>query len=275
MRGLYRTSLLLLMLLAVAACQAKAPAAAQPGASARQELVVFAAASLTEAFEELGATFRAAHPGAIVTFNFAGSQQLAQQLASGAPADLFASANQQQMQVAVDGERIAADAPQPFVHNRLVVILPADNPAAITTLADLAKPGVKLVLADAAVPVGQYSLDFLARASTQPAFTATYGATVRANVASYEENVRAVLTKVQLGEADAGIVYTSDIIGAARDEVLRLEIPDELNVFATYPIAVVSDSMRPELAAQFAELVLSPEGQQVLAEYGFIPVIRD
>ena len=207
-----------------------------------------------------------------MTFNFAGSQQLAQQLTSGAPADVFASANKKQMQVAVDAGRIVADTAQPFVHNRLVVIMPSDNPAGITALTDLAKPGLKLVLADAAVPVGQYSLDFLAKASAQPDYTSAFSETVLANVVSYEENVRAVLTKVQLGEADAGIVYTSDISGDARDQIARVDIPDALNVIATYPIAPVSDSAQPELAAQFVELVLSPEGQQVLAAYGFIPI---
>jgi molybdate transport system substrate-binding protein len=266
------TILLSLTLLVLSACQPASPTA---DVGADQELVIFAAASLTEAFGELATMFSATHPGATVTFNFAGSQQLAQQLTSGAPADVFAAANQKQMQVAVDAGRIAADAPQPFVHNRLVVITPADNPAGITALADLAKPGVKLVLADAAVPVGQYSLDFLAKASAQPEFTSTYSETVLANVVSYEDNVRVVLTKVQLGEADAGIVYTSDVTGEARDAVLSLDIPDDLNVIATYPIAVVGDSAQLDRADQFVELVLSPEGQQVLAEYGFVPVSRE
>lgn len=274
MKRIRLTFVLLLTMLLLTACQPVPPAAPAADVAAGQELVVFAAASLTEAFGELGATFSAIHPGTTVTFNFAGSQQLAQQLTSGAPADVFASANQKQMQVAVDAGRIAADAPQPFVHNRLVVVTPADNPAAITTLADLAKPGVQLVLADAAVPVGQYSLDFLAKASAQPAFTSTYRETVLANVVSYEDNVRVVLTKVQLGEADAGIVYTSDVTGDVRNAVQRLEIPDALNVIATYPIAVVGDSAQLALADQFVELVLSPEGQQVLAEYGFVPVSR-
>ncbi|MBK8047534.1 MAG: molybdate ABC transporter substrate-binding protein [Anaerolineales bacterium] len=264
--------LLWLSLVLLTACTQVQPAVAPAGRGANQELVVFAAASLTEAFDELGTQYRAAHPDGKITFNYAGSQQLAQQLTGGAPADVFASANQKQMQVAVDGGRIAPDTARPFAHNRLVVILPADNPAGISTLVDLAKPGVKLVLADAAVPVGQYSLDFLTKTAALPEYTATFSQTVLANVVSYEDNVRAVLTKVQLGEADAGIVYTSDITGAARDNVVRLEIPDVLNVVATYPIAAVSDSTKPELAAEFVDLVLSPAGQQVLETYGFIPI---
>jgi molybdate transport system substrate-binding protein len=272
MKRAIRGILIMLTVLAVTACQPVAPAAPRAVAGGGQELVVFAAASLTEAFGELGTAFSAAHPGATVTFNFAGSQQLAQQLASGAPADVFASANKKQMQVAVDAGRIVSGTEQPFVHNRLVVIMPSDNPAGITALTDLAKPGLKLVLADAAVPVGQYSLDFLAKASAQPDYTSTFSETVLANVVSYEENVRVVLTKVQLGEADAGIVYTSDITGDARDQIALVDIPDDLNVIATYPIAPVGDSAQPELAAQFVDLVLSPEGQQVLAAYGFIPI---
>ena len=237
----HKVILLVLSLWILAAC-ATGPQVATGGAGANQEVVVFAAASLTEAFDELGAQFGATHPDVKVTFNYAGSQQLAQQLTGGAPADVFAAANQKQMQVAIDGGRIVADAVKPFVHNRLVVILPADNPAGIRTLADLAKPGVKLVLADAAVPVGQYGLDFLAKASMVPEYTETYSQTVLANVVSYEDNVRTVLAKVQLGEADAGIVYTSDIDGAARDLIVRLEIPDELNVVATYPMAAVNES---------------------------------
>ena len=265
---------LLLAAAFLAACSL-APLAAPPAAAPDQEIVVFAAASLTEAFAELGAAFTAAHPGVKVTNNFAGSQQLAQQIVSGAPADVFASANQKQMQVAVEGGRIAPEAAQPFVHNRLVVIVPADNAAGITALSDLARPGVKLVLADASVPVGQYSLDFLARADALPDFSAAFSATVLSNVVSYEENVRVVLTKVQLGEADAGIVYTSDVTGPARDAVTQLEIPDALNVIATYPIAALRDSAHPDRAAEFVALVLSPEGQKILAKYGFIPVHSD
>jgi len=272
MKRIIRTILVFVVIFAVSGCQPLQPVSPPANTGVGQELVVFAAASLTDAFDELGAAFRAAHPGAKVTFNFAGSQQLAQQLTNGAPADVFASANKKQLQVVVDAGRIVSDTAQPFVHNRLVVIMPSDNPAGIAALTDLANPGLKLVLADAAVPVGQYSLDFLAKASALPGYPPVFSETVLANVVSWEENVRAVLTKVQLGEADAGIVYSSDITGAARDKIARLDIPDDLNVIATYPIAPVSDSAQPDLAAQFVDLVLSPAGQKVLAAYGFIPV---
>jgi len=246
--------------------------AVQPAATPDRELVVFAAASLADAFERMGAAFAAGEPGVRVTLSVAGSQQLAQQLNSGAPADIFASANPLQMQAVVDGGRIAAGEVQLFANNRLVVVLPADNPAGIDSLQDLALPGLKLILADAAVPAGQYSLDFLAKASALPEYTAVYSPTVLANVVSYEDNVRAVLAKVQLGEADAGIVYVSDVVGAVRDSVRRLAIPDSLNVVASYPIAPVGDSLQPDLAARFVAFVLGPEGQAILADEGLLPV---
>lgn len=234
-------------------------------------LNVFAAASLTEAFNEMGQTFSAEHPGVTLIFNFAGSQQLAQQLGQAAPADVFASANETQMQVAIDAGRIISGTQKTFVRNRLVIIYPSDNPAGLTQLQDLAKPGLKLILAAKEVPVGQYSLDFLGKAITDTAFSLTYMDDVLTNVVSYEENVRAVLTKVSLGEGDAGIVYTSDIIGEGADKVGRLDIPDNLNTLATYPIAVVSDSAAPTQAQAFVDYVLSPAGQAVLEKYGFIP----
>lgn len=235
-----------------------------------QSLTVFAAASLTEAFTELGTHFEAAHPGMTVTFNFAGSQQLAQQLGQGAPGDVFASANAQQMALVVENGRIAPDAPVTFARNRLVVIFPTDNPADLQALPDLAWPGVRLVLAEAAVPVGRYTLDFLDKAAADATLGPAFHDGVLANVVSYEQNVRTVFTKVALGEADAGIVYSSDVVGTGSEAVAQIAIPDELNVSATYPIAPLADAQRPFLAQQFIDFVLSDEGQAILASYGFI-----
>lgn len=263
-----------LLLAACGAPQATAPteAPAAPTTPARSgPLMVFAAASLTDAFEELATAFEATYPGAEITYNFAGSQQLAAQLNGGAPADVFASANSRQMEAVIAGGRVEDGAAQAFVRNRLVVITPSDNPAGITTLQDLAKPGVKLILADKAVPVGQYSLDVLAKASALPGYTEAYSPTVLANVVSYEENVRSVLAKVALGEGDAGIVYTTDAALEA-DRLQQIAIPDELNTIASYPIAPVADSANPALAEAFIAFVLGPEGQAILARYGFIPV---
>ncbi|HYF61221.1 MAG TPA: extracellular solute-binding protein, partial [Herpetosiphonaceae bacterium] len=134
-----------------------------------------------------------------------------------------------------------------------------------------AKPGIKLVLASPSVPVGAYALDFLAKASRLPEYTESFSPTALLNVVSYEENVKAVLAKVTLGEADAGIVYATDAAGIADGSVATLAIPDELNTIASYPIAATADAAHPGLARQFVEFVLSPAGQQILARYGFIP----
>ena len=158
--------------------------------------------------------FEADHPGVTAVFNFAGSQQLAQQINEGAPADVFASANKKQMDVVIEAGGIVSGTQQTFAKNRLVVIFPKDNPAGLAELKDLANPDSKLVLAAKEVPVGQYSLDFLDKAVADTAFGATFKDDVLKNVVSYEDNVKAVLTKVALGEADAGIVYLSDISGA-------------------------------------------------------------
>jgi molybdate transport system substrate-binding protein len=233
------------------------------------ELIVFAAASLTDAFTQIATEFQARYPQTTIRYNFAGSQQLAQQLGQGAPADLFASANARQMGAAMDAGRILSGTQETFAGNRLVVITPADNPAQIRTLQDLARPGIKLVLASPDVPVGDYSLDFLEKASATLEYGAAYSQTVIANVVSYEESVRSVLSKVALGEADAGIVYTSDVALNA-SQVTRLEISDALNTLVAYPIAPVVDAENPALAATFVEYLLGPEGQRVLAAYGFM-----
>lgn len=241
-----------------------------PTAAAGTTLNVFAAASLTDAFKAIASDFEAAHPGVTIIYNFAGAQQLAAQINEGAPADVFASANHKQMDVVIASSKMISGTAQTFVRNRLVVITPKTNPAGITSLQDLAKPGLKLIFADKAVPVGQYALDFLSKASNLPEYTAAYSSTVLANVVSYEDNVRSVLRKIALGEGDAGIVYTTD---AATDveHINTITIPDELNVIAAYPIAPLAESKVPDLAQAFIDYVLSPEGQQVLAKYGFIP----
>jgi len=234
-------------------------------------LTVMAAASLTEAFQELGELFEAQNPGIAVTFNFAGSQQLAAQLAEGAPADVFASANQSQMGVAVDSGRVDQGKIKIFAQNRLVVIYPRRNPASVEALEDLANPGLKLVLAAKEVPIGQYSLEFLEKAKLDPAFDTSFADRVLMNVVSYEQTVKAVLNKVVLGEADAGIVYSSDVNGEAAGKISQLMIPDELNVIASYPIAVLKDSQHATQAQAFVDFVLSPTGQEILAKYGFMP----
>lgn len=262
--------ILSLLLLACAPIPKPAPVANGPASAESTTLTVFAAASLTEAFTEIGQNFSTANPGVEVTFNFAGSQQLAQQIGAGAPADVFASANAKQMNVAIDTGRIITGTQHTFVRNRLVVMTPADNPGGVTGLADLSKAGLKVVLAAKEVPVGQYALDFLDKADADGSLGAGYKDAVLNNVVSYEENVRAVLAKVTLGEADAGIVYSSDVAPAARDQVQRIDIPDNLNTLASYPIAPLKDAAHPTAAQLFIDYVLSPAGQQILETYGFI-----
>ena len=230
-------------------------------------LTVFAAASLADAFTEIGKNFEAANPGVTVTFNFAGSQALRTQIEEGAPADVFASASGKEMDTAVAGKFVADGTPRVFLNNKLVLILPADNPASVTKLEDLARSGLKLVLAAEEVPVGNYarqSLDLM-----NGAFGTDFKDRVLANVVSNEDNVKQVVSKVQLGEADAGIVYTSDAVAAP--ELKTVEIPTELNVIARYPIAPLVKSANADLAASFVEYVFSAEGQAVLAKWGFAP----
>lgn len=259
---LFAASLLLLLNAACAPQTSPAPS--------RITLTVMAAASLTESFSELGRQFEAAHPGVDVQFNFSGSQQLAMQLSQGAPADVFASASQNQLDVAVQTGRVDASTAQNFAQNRLVVVYPQANPGKITSLADLAHPGLKIILANREVPVGQYSIDFLDKAVKDPQLGAGYQMAVLKNVASYENTVKGVLTKVVLGEADAGIVYITDITGDAASKVGQIEIPEALNVVAVYPIAPVKGSPNQEMADAFVSLVLSPQGQSLLAKYGFM-----
>ncbi len=245
------------------------------GASAQQaktqELSVFAAASLNEVFSAMAAEYELIHPEEKILFNFAGSQQLAQQIAEGASVDVFASANVMQMNEAQKSGRIDSASVKVFAHNRLVVVCPKENRAGIRMLRDLSKPNLKIVLADKAVPAGQYALEFLEKCSRSAAFDSSFKQNVLSNVVSYEENVKAVLSKIVLGEADAGIVYTTDIAKSPGQRVDTIEIPETLNVIAAYPIAVVRDAPLREQADQFVHYILSDEGQRILARFGFLP----
>lgn len=262
-----KTIVVIVFLLLTAGCRNNAPVGGHS-----TSLTVFAAASLTEAFTEIGEVFEAEHSGVEVVLNFAGSQQLAQQLLQGAPAEVYASANQAQMNLVVASGRASREQVQIMIHNRLVVIYPAGNPGAIHALGDLSAPGKQLVFAAEQVPVGAYTLEFLAKTAHSPAFSPDYPDKVLDNVVSYEENVKAVLSKVELGEADAGIVYASDAAKATDPGVGTLPIPVELNIVGDYYLAPIADSAQPELAGEFIDFVLSASGQEILASYGFIPL---
>lgn len=247
-------ALALIVLIFVAACS--------DGRSDR-EILVFAASSLTDAFSELAEAFEETQR-VKVNLNFASSSTLATQILEGAPAAVYASANEAQMQRVLDSGRAKSSAV--FATNRLVVVIPADG-SPVTSFGDISKPGVRLVLAASEVPVGAYARRFVsAYDEAVPGFRES----VLANLASEEPNVRAALTKVQLGEADAGIVYATDA-SIALDDVLVFAIPDEFNVVATYPITTIVDSDANELASRFVEFVLGREGQAILRSHGFGP----
>ncbi|WP_338817977.1 Molybdate-binding protein ModA [Moorella thermoacetica] len=235
----------------------------QPGG----QLVVFAAASLTDAFGEIGRAFEKSHPGVTVKFNFGGSQQLRTQIEQGMSADVFASADQKYMQELV--AKGLVEPPRDFTANTLTVIVPKNNPAGIKSAADLANKG-KLVLAAPDVPIGKYSRQALEKLATL--YGSDYPKQVEKRVVSQETTVRQVVAKVALGEADAGIVYVTDINSSYRDKLDTIPFPQEANVRATYPIAVVKDSRQAGLARELVNLILSPDGQKILAKYGFLPV---
>ncbi len=245
---------------------------ARSNAATRQHetiLTVFAAASLTEAFGEIGKQFQVTS-GTEVRFNFAGSQQLARQLAQGAPADVFASASIKEMADVIKAGVIVPGSEQVFAQNRLVVIFPSDNPGNIASLQDLARPGVKLDLAAEQVPAGQYSQQVLAKMAADAEFGTDFKANVNRNIVSFEENVKVVVTKVSLGEADAGIVYRSDITAAVKHQLGTLDIPEQYNQLAAYPIAPTKQPPAgAELAQRFVDYVVSAEGQAILERYNF------
>lgn len=257
------TGCIIAAVLALAGC-------ASPAAQPQAELMVFASASLTQALTELGGQFEAQNPGVKVSFNFQNANTLAQQIAQGAPADVFASAAEKFMADAVDTGRVDADGVQVFARNRMVVIFPEGNPAGIRSLGDLVKPGIRLVVGAREGPQGIYVEGFLDKVSRQAELPATYKEDFYRNVVSYESTANAVVTKVALGEADAGIAFFSDSQGSAVEKVDILEIPDALNVEARYPIAPLNDSQYPELAKAFVDYVRSAAGQAVLSQYGFL-----
>ena len=242
---------------------------ARAAETGKPTLRVFAAASLSGAFGEIARAFERQHPGASVQLNFAGSQQLASQIEQGAQADVFASADDRWMDhVRARGE-IAAPA-RTFARNRMVFVIPRTNPGRIRRLQDLGKGGLKIVIGADAVPVGLYTRAVLANLSRDPAFGSAFSTRVLANVVSQEENVKSIVGKVQLGEADAGAVYRSDVTPALGAYVRTLEIPEAANVMASYPIATLGSAPNPELAKAFVDLVLSSEGQRILSKWGFL-----
>jgi molybdate transport system substrate-binding protein len=270
-----RCALIALVALLAVGCAPVAQPTATPAAAAapalKGELTVFAAASLTAAFTDVGAALEAANPGSTVTLNFAGSSALRTQLGEGAQADVLASADQANMQKAQDAGVIAGE-PQVFARNSLVIITPAQSEAGIAAPKDLANAGIRLVIGQADLPAGNYARQVLARMDADPAYGAGFLDKVLANVVSEENNVKGIVAKVQLGEADAGIVYATDVTAAVSAQVKVIEIPEELNVIASYPIAIVAGAGNAAGAQAFIDYLLSPAGQDALEKQGFMRV---
>lgn len=218
---------------------------------------VFAASSLTASFKALGTSFQAAHPGVTVTFNFAGTPTLVTQIEQGAPADVFASADTTNMdKLTADG--FTSGTSKVFAHNQLEIVVAPGNPKGITGLADLAKPGLIYISAGPTVPAGKYALQALATAG------------VKVTPKSLETDVASVVSKIELGEADAAIVYTTDV-QAAGSKVTGVPIPATANVIATYPIIAVKGTKNAAVANAFIAYVLSATGQSTLATFSFLP----
>ncbi|MCL5257263.1 MAG: molybdate ABC transporter substrate-binding protein [Chloroflexi bacterium] len=270
-RILSRISLAFVAVLVVAGCgTASSPSAVGTQGSAAQaprEVTVFAASSLTESFTEMATVFEHDNPGTKIVFNFGSSSQLRTQLENGAQADVFASADQKQMDLAAQANVIAGKS-QVFANNSLVVVVPSTNPAGIAGPADLAKPGVKLVLAGPEVPAGAYARRAITAMSQSSRFGADFEKNALSNVVSQEDNVKRVLAKVQMGEADAGFVYVSDAKGA--EGVKAIPVPSEFQETAQYPIALVKEGHQPDVAAAFVRYVLGDQGQAILAKHGFV-----
>jgi molybdate transport system substrate-binding protein len=259
--ALRRSLLGLLALTLVLGCR-RAPSGPGP----RRDVTIFAAASLREAFTLLGQRLEQTRPGAHVVLSFAGSQALRAQIEHGAPADVFASADQRHMQALVAAGRVLE--PRVFAKNELCVVVSRAKARELTELAALPR-AERVVLGAPEVPVGAYTGQMLDRASQ--VLGADFRARVEARVVSREPDVRQVLAKVTLGEADAGVVYLTDAL-TQKDKLEVLPIPPAFNVVAEYPLAVTAGAPSPELARAFVELVLSPEGQSALAKQGFLPV---
>jgi molybdate transport system substrate-binding protein len=242
------------VLVILSGCGAGAQSAASP-TPLTGSISVYAAASLTAAFQSIGGSFDKLHPGAKTQFNFGGSSTLVTQIKEGAPGDLFASADQPNMQKLVEAGLVSGS-PQVFAGNKLEIVVAAGNTKGISGLADLARVGTVVVLCAPAVPCGNYASQALAKAG------------VKVTPASQEQDVKAVVSKVSLGEADAGIVYVTDV-KAGGSKVQGVPIPDNQNVVASYPVAILKGTQNAKLGQAFLDYLLSSSGQKTLAGFGF------
>ena len=277
MKRLFVPMLIAVVLAAwVSACAVAAPAAPTPAPIAvptlvdpiSGDIVVFAASSLTDAFKDIAADFQRLHPAARVVLSFGGSSQLAVQLENGARADVFASADQAQMDLARRASVILSP-DRTFVKNRLVVIAPRENPAGVSSLQDLARDGVKVIGAQVNVPIGAYTQTLLESASAAPGYGSDFSRRVERNLVSREDTVRQIVAKIQLGEGDAAVVYLTDVTPQIADQFVEIALPDTLQVIANYPVAQAR-GRNPNGGQAFIDYVLSDAGQYALAPWGFL-----
>jgi len=268
--------LALVLMLVLIGCSSPAPAAAPtavptavPTAAPLKivTLKIFAPSSLTDAAKELTAAFEAANPGIKLAIEFGHTPTQRLQFTQGATGDVFLTASQKDMNDAVVDQTIASGKPKVFASNQLVVILPAKNSANLQKLEDLAKPGVRVLVAVVDTPIGKVTLDMLDKWDKQ--FGSGYKAKVIANVVSNESGVKPIVSKIKLGEADAGIVYVSDAVGAP--ELKTIAIAAELNMITQLNVAPIAKSANPEQAAAFAAYLMAPDGQAILKKWGFLP----
>lgn len=243
------------LLLLMSGCDNSSSTTAAPGSGLQGDLLVSAAASLTDAFTDVAAAFEAANPGVDVLVNFGGSSALREQIIEGAPVDVFASANMSNMDRVVEAGEVAGE-PQIFATNLLQIAVPAGNPAGITGLQDFNRQELLIGLCAEAVPCGDFARQALVRAGVVPA------------VDTYEPDVRSLLTKVEASELDAGITYVTDVASAG-GSVAGVDIPIDHNVVAEYPIAALANAPHRDIADAFVAFVLSDAGEAILSEYGF------
>lgn len=254
------------LLVVVVACSCTQAAVGAPSGAGR-DLTVYAAASLTAPLEAVRATYESSHPGLHLTLAFDSSAALRTQIEQGAPADIFLSADLTNPQTLADAG-FATGLVTKFAGNHLVIVVPKTNPASIDTPADLARPGVRIVAAGEKVPITVYATKLIEHLGAQAGYPLDFASAYEANVVSREDNVKAIVAKVGLGEADAGIVYVTDAL--ASDQLATIDVPSAAAVSATYGGVVVAASPHQGEAADFLAWLAGPDGQAILADFGFV-----
>ncbi len=271
MKNISLISLALVCIFALAACSSPTPAASPTMAlkvpPKNVSLKIFAPSSLTDAAKDITTAFEAANPGVKLAIEFGHTPTQRLQFTQGATGDVFITASQKDMNDAVADQTIASGAPRVFASNQLVVILPAKNTANLEKIEDLAKPGVRVLVAVVDTPIGKVTLDMLDKWDKQ--FGSGYKAKVLANVVSNESGVKPIVSKIKLAEADAGIVYVTDAVSAP--DLKTIAISAELNMVTQLNVAPIAKAANPEQAASFTAFLMSPEGQALLKKWGFLP----